>query len=80
VGLDQRPHEGQGGGVAARLAAARVGPGRNLARGASPVPQLLEEGLAHAEQGRQGALRPEVLIVGRQDFLSEVERIGFHAS
>jgi hypothetical protein len=52
---------------------------RNLSRGASPMQQLFQKRLADAEQGRERTLRAEALIVGTQDFLSKVERIGFHA-
>ena len=79
LGLDQLPDEGQGGGVAARLAAAGMRARGNLPRRAPPVQQLLEERLAHAEESREGPLRAKVLIVGAQDFLSKVERIRSHA-
>jgi len=72
-------HEAQSRAVAAGLAAAGMGPWRNLSRGASPMQQLFQKRLADAEQGREHPLRAEALIVGTQDFLSKVERIGFHA-
>jgi hypothetical protein len=67
--LGQVPYEGQGRGIAARLSAAPMGPRRNLPAGAPPQ-QLLQERVADAEQGRQGPLRAEVLIVSTQNFLS----------
>jgi hypothetical protein len=79
LGLDAWPHAGQSPAVAAGLAAACRGPRRTLPRGASPVQHLVAERLAHAEQGRQGALRTAVLLVGPQDVLSKVERLWFQA-
>jgi hypothetical protein len=57
----------------------RPGPRRNRPRGAPPVQQLLQECLAHAEQGLESTLRAEMAIVGPQCFLSKIERISLHA-
>jgi hypothetical protein len=80
LGLDHPPYEGQGCGVAARLAATGMGARCNLSGRAPALQQLFQKRLADAEQGRERPLGAEVLIVGPQDFLSKVERVGFHAS
>jgi hypothetical protein len=54
--VDQLAHQRQGRGVAARLAAAGMGPRRNRPGGAPPPQQLLQERVADAEQGGQGPL------------------------
>jgi len=43
------------------------------------VQQLLDEGLAYAEQVRNDPLGAKLLVAGPQDLLPQVERIGFHA-
>ena len=68
--VDQLAHQGLGRGVAARLTAAAVGPRRNCPGRAPPLQQLLQERVADAEQGRQGPLRAELVVVGTEEFLS----------
>jgi len=77
--VNQLAHQRQSRRVAVRLAAASMGPRRNLPGGPPPPQQLLQARVADAEQGRQGPLRAAVLIVSTQNFLSEVKRIRFHA-
>jgi hypothetical protein len=57
----------------------RPGSRRNRPHGALPVQQLLQECLAHAEQGPESILRAETATVGPQCFLSKIERISLHA-
>jgi hypothetical protein len=54
--VNQLAHQRQGRGVAARLAASGMRPWGNLPGRAPPPQQLLQEGVADAEQGRQGPL------------------------
>jgi len=58
IGLlaDQLAHQGQSRAITAGLPAASVGPWGDLAGGPTPVQQLLQTRLAHAEQGGQSAL------------------------
>jgi hypothetical protein len=77
--LDDWPPEGQRHAVAAGLAAAGMGPWDHLPRGASPRQPCLQKRLTDAEHGCEGTLGAEVLIVGMQELLSRVERLGFHA-
>jgi len=72
-------HQGQGRGVAVGLAATGMRPRRNRSGPAPSLHQVLHEATADAEQGRQGTLRPVPVVVGLHNFLSKVERIGFHA-
>jgi hypothetical protein len=71
-------HEASGGEVATQLTAAPMRPRRQGPSGTPPLEQRLQEGMADAEQGGQSPLRAELLVVGTNDFLSEVERIGCH--
>jgi len=41
--------------------------------------QLFDKGLTDPKEGRDTALRAQVLITGPQDVLSEVEGVGSHA-
>ncbi len=70
--VDQRAPHRQGSRIAARLAAAGMGRRRTLP-GRAP-PQRCQERVADAEQGGQGPLRAELVVVGTKDVLSEVER------
>ena len=75
--VDQVAPQGQGGWGAGWLTSARVGPRR--ARLSRAPPPRLQDRRADAEQGRQGPWRAALVVVGLQDFLSEVERRGVHA-
>jgi hypothetical protein len=77
--LDKVAHQGQGRGIAVGLTATGMRPRRNLPGRVPPPHQLLHEASADAEHGRKGTLRPAPVVVGLHNFLSKVERIGFHA-
>jgi hypothetical protein len=79
LGLDKLAHQGQGRGGAARLAPTGMWPWPNLPARAPPLHQLLHEASTDTEQSRQGPLRTAPMVVGLQNFLSKVKRVGFHA-
>jgi hypothetical protein len=62
------------GTPATRMAARRDIPG-----GTVPPKQLLDERLADPKEGRDGALRPEPLIIGAKNLLPKVKGVSFQA-
>jgi hypothetical protein len=61
-------------------AAACVGARRDSPSGTAPPQQLLDERLADPKEGRNGALRAELLVIGAENLLSQVKGVGFHAT
>ena len=66
--------------ITAGLATSRMRPGRNLARAAAPLDELLDKGAADAKERRKGPLRAAVLIIGTKDFLAKIQGVGFHVA
>jgi hypothetical protein len=71
-------HDGQRRLIAEGPAATSVGARRDSSGGTAPSQQLLDERLAHPKEGGNGALRAEPLIIGAENLLSKVKRVGFH--
>ena len=72
-------YEGQRRLSAEGASATSVGTGRDLPGGAAPPKQLLDERRANPNEGREGALRAEPLLIGAENLLSQVKGKGFHA-
>jgi imidazolonepropionase-like amidohydrolase len=77
--VHEAAHDGQRCLVADGTPAARVGTRRDLPGGAAPPKQFLDERLAHPKEGCEGTLRAEPLIIGAENLLPKVKRVGFHA-
>jgi hypothetical protein len=77
--LHEATHNGQCCLVADGTPATRVGARRDITGGAAPPKQFLDERLADPKEGREGTLRAEPLIIGAQNLLSKVKRVGVHA-
>jgi hypothetical protein len=76
--MNEVAHDGQRCLIADGTSATRVGARRNIARGAAAPKQLLDERLADPKEGCEGTLRAEPLIIGAENLLSQVKRVGFH--
>jgi hypothetical protein len=76
--MHEEAHDGQCGLIAQGTATTRVGARRDTAGGAAPPKQLLDERLADSKEDREGTLRAEPLIIGAEDLLPKVKRVGFH--
>jgi hypothetical protein len=77
--LHEVAHDGLRGLIADGPSAPSVGAWRDIPGGAPPPKQLLDERLADPKEGREGPLRAEPMIIGTENFLSHVKRVGFHA-
>jgi hypothetical protein len=54
-------------------------PRGNRAHGTTPLPQFLDKRVADAKERRQGALGTAVFVIGPEDFLAQIEGVGFHS-
>jgi hypothetical protein len=79
MGVEQIVHARERRRITARFAAACVRSGGDLPGRAATSQQLLDKGLTHPKKGGNRALRTDMLVTSAQNFLSEVEGIGFHA-
>jgi hypothetical protein len=77
--LHEAAHDGQRRLIAEGTSATSVGARRDIPGGAALPKQLLDERLADPKEGCDGALRAKPLIIGAENLLSKVMRIGFHA-
>jgi hypothetical protein len=71
--LHEAAHDGLRGLIAEGPSAPGVGARRDLPGGAAPPKQLLDERLADPKDGRESPLRAEPLIIGTENFLSQVK-------
>jgi hypothetical protein len=64
--------------ITAWLTAPCMRPRGNRAHGTTPLPQFLDKRVADAKERRQGALGTAVFVIGPEDFLAQIEGVGFH--
>ena len=77
--MNEAAHDGLRDLVADGPSAPSVGAWRDTPGGAAPPKQLFNKRLADPKEGCEGTLRAEPLIIGTENFLSKVKRVGFHA-
>lgn len=77
--MHEAADDGQRRLIAEGTSAPRMGTWGDVPRAAVPPQKFLDERLTDPEEGRDGALRAEPLIISAKNLLSKVKGIGFHA-
>ncbi len=77
--LHEAAHEGTRRLIADGTPATSVWTRCEVAGGAVPPEECLDERLAHPKEGGEGPWRAEPLLTGAEKLLSQVQGVGFHA-